>query len=267
MMQTVIQTHKLTKKFKDLTAVNELDISIDKGEIFGLLGPNGAGKTTTIKMLITLLRPNSGTATVGGFDILKNPVQVRKTIGYVPQMISTEPNLTGFENMNIFAKLYDVDPKTRKENVMHSLERLGLADARNKMVREYSGGMIRKLEIAQSLLNKPSILFLDEPSVGLDPVARMHIWEHIKTLKNEYGATILLTTHYMEEADRLCDRIAIMDRGKISVIGTPLDLKSSLDMENATMDDVFVTHTNSNLNDAGGFRDIKRTRRTAKRLG
>ncbi len=266
-MQTVIETKLLTKQFKDLTAVDHIGFTIGKGEIFGLLGPNGAGKTTTIKMLITLLKPTSGTAMVGGYDILQSPIQVRRTIGYVPQMISTEPNLTGYENMNIFAKLYDVDPKTRKQLVEESLERMGLTESRNKLVSNYSGGMVRKLEIAQSLLNKPSILFLDEPSVGLDPIARMHIWEHIQTLKAEYGATILLTTHYMEEADKLCDRVAIMSRGKISIIGTPSDLKSKLDIENATLDDVFVHFTRSELDESSGFRDIKRTRRTAKRLG
>lgn len=266
-MQTVIETKLLTKQFKDLTAVDHIGFTIGKGEIFGLLGPNGAGKTTTIKMLITLLKPTSGTATVGGYDIMKNPIQVRRTIGYVPQMISTEPNLTGYENMNIFAKLYDVDSKTRKHRVEESLQRMGLTESRNKLVSNYSGGMVRKLEIAQSLLNKPSILFLDEPSVGLDPIARMHIWEHIQTLKEEYGATILLTTHYMEEADKLCDRVAIMSRGKVSIIGTPAELKSKLDVENATLDDVFVHFTGSELDESSGFRDIKRTRRTAKRLG
>ncbi len=266
-MQTVIETKQLTKQFKDLTAVDHIGFTIGKSEIFGLLGPNGAGKTTTIKMLITLLKPTSGTAMVGGFDIMKNPIQVRRTIGYVPQMISTEPNLTGYENMSIFAKLYDVDPKTRKQRVEESLARMGLTESRNKLVSNYSGGMVRKLEIAQSLLNKPSILFLDEPSVGLDPIARMHIWEHIQTLKAEYGATILLTTHYMEEADKLCDRVAIMSRGKISIIGTPAELKGKLDIENATLDDVFVHFTGSELDESSGFRDIKRTRRTAKRLG
>lgn len=266
-MEKMVQTTNLTKKFKEQIAVNNLNISIERGQIFGLLGPNGAGKTTTIKMLITLLAPTSGTADVGGFDIIKNPVQVRKHIGYVPQMISTEPNLTGLENMNIFAKLYDVDSKTRKERIEEAMTKMGIMDSGKKLVGQYSGGMIRKLEIAQSLLNKPSILFLDEPSVGLDPVARMHIWDHIQSLKDEYGATILLTTHYMEEADRLCDRIAIMDCGNISVIGTPEELKQSSEKQNATLDDVFVKYTGSNLNESSGFKDIKRTRRTAKRLG
>ena len=266
-MSTIIQTSDLTKKFKDLTAVDGLNISINKGEIFGLLGPNGAGKTTTIKMLITLLAPTSGTATVNDFDILKNPVQVRKIIGYVPQMISSEPNLTGLENMTVFAKLYDVDPKTRKERVENSLTRMGIFEARNKMVNQYSGGMVRKLEIAQSLLNNPTVLFLDEPSVGLDPVARMHIWDHIQNLRQEYGATILLTTHYMEEADKLCDRIAIMSKGKIATIGTPAELKTQVDAENATLDDVFIHFTGDELDETSNFRDLKRTRRTAKRLG
>lgn len=266
-MENMILTVGLTKKFKEHVAVNNLTISIEKGHIYGLLGPNGAGKTTTIKMLITLLAPTAGTAKVGGYDIITNPIQVRKIIGYVPQMISTEPNLTGLENMTIFAKLYDVDPKIRKELINTSMERMGLQDAGKKLVSQYSGGMIRKLEIAQSLLNKPEILFLDEPSVGLDPVARMHIWDHIQSLKDEYGATILLTTHYMEEADKLCDTIAIMDCGNISVVGSPNQLKESIDSKNASLDDVFVLYTGANLNETSGFKDAKRTRRTAKRLG
>lgn len=263
----MIRTTNLTKKFKEHTAVNNLNISIDRGQIFGLLGPNGAGKTTTIKMLITLLAPTSGTASVGGFDIIKNPVLVRKHIGYVPQMISTEPNLTGFENMTIFAKLYDVDPKTRKERIEEAMTKMGIIDSGKKLVGQYSGGMIRKLEIAQSLLNKPSILFLDEPSVGLDPVARMHIWDHIQSLKDEYSATILLTTHYMEEADKLCDEIAIMDCGATSITGRPDELKKSIEKQNATLDDVFVHYTGFNLNETSGFRDTRRSRRIAKRLG
>lgn len=267
MMDNMIETASLTKRFKEHVAVNNLSISIQKGQIYGLLGPNGAGKTTTIKMLITLLAPTAGSAKVGGFDIVANPIQVRRIIGYVPQMISTEPNLTGLENMSIFAKLYDVDPRTRKDLITRAMERMGLQEARNKLVNQYSGGMIRKLEIAQSLLNKPLILFLDEPSVGLDPVARMHIWDHIQSLREEYGATILLTTHYMEEADKLCDVIAIMDCGNISVVGTPKMLKESVEKKNASLDDVFVHYTGSNLNESSGFKDAKRTRRTAKRLG
>ncbi len=266
-MRNIIEVTGLTKLFGNLVAVNNLSLEVLEGESFGLLGPNGAGKTTTIKMLTTLLLPTSGSAKIGGYDVVKNAYEVRKIIGYVPQLISTDPMLTGLENLTVFAKLYDVPARTRKSQINEAFEFMGLMDAKNKLVKNYSGGMVRRLEIAQSLLHKPKVLFLDEPTVGLDPVARKMMWEHIAKLKTEFGTTIFLTTHYMEEADRLCDRVAIMDRGKMSATGTPDSLKDSLGIEGATLDDVFVRYTGNALDEGAGFKDTRRTRRVAKRLG
>lgn len=264
----IIQTHSLTKKFRDLTAVDSIDIEVYEGEVFGLLGPNGAGKTTTIKMLTTLFAPTKGTAQVDGFDIIKQQNGVRRSIGYVPQMISLDQNLTAFENLLIFAKLYSVPTTTRKARIEEAIGFMGLSDFTNKIVKTFSGGMIRRLEIAQSLLHRPKILFLDEPTVGLDPVARASMWGHIEKLNKDYGTTVFLTTHYMEEADKLCDRLSIMHKGKVAVTGTPQDLKNSIQIENANLDMVFAHYTGGALDNGGGsFKDTQRSRRVARRLG
>jgi ABC-2 type transport system ATP-binding protein len=264
----MLETHDLTRRFGSLTAVDALTISVANGEVFGLLGPNGAGKTTAIKMLTTLLPPTSGNATIAGLDVAKHPAAVRRLIGYVPQMLSADGTLTGYENLLIFAKLYDLPSAGRKEYVHNALSFMGLEEAGDKLVREYSGGMIRRLEIAQSLLHRPKLLFLDEPTVGLDPLARIAVWSHIEKLRNDYGTTILLTTHFMEEADTLCSRVAIMHRGKVAVMGTPDELKASLNEPEATLDDVFVHYAGDRLENAeGGYREASRTRRTARRLG
>ena len=199
----IIETRKLTKKYGTFTAVDSFDISIEAGESFALLGPNGAGKTTVIKMLTTLLPIYSGEAFINGFDVTKQPNKVRKSIGYVPQMLSVDGSLTGFENLMLFARLYDMPFSKCKAAVLNSLEFMGLAGVAKKQVHEYSGGMIRRLEIAQSMLHHPPILFLDEPTVGLDPIASKTVWEHIQQLKKEFNTTILLTTHNMDEAEQL----------------------------------------------------------------
>ena len=203
---SILQTQSLTKRFGKLTAVDNLSISIDSGEMFGLVGPNGAGKTTVIKMLTTLLPPTAGNASIAGFDIVHHAPQVRKIIGYVPQFLSADGALTGYENLLIFAKLYDIPRSERKSRINQALEFMGLSNVSGKLVRDYSGGMIRRLEIAQSMLHRPRVLFLDEPTIGLDPVARKTVWKHMQQLRSEYGTTILLTTHYMDEADELCDQ-------------------------------------------------------------
>ncbi len=200
----MLETRDLTRKFGNFTAVDSLNISIPQGEIFALLGPNGAGKTTTIKMLTTLLPPTSGDATINGFSITHQASQVRAHIGYVPQMISVDGTLTGYENLLLFAKLYGLPRSERKKRIEESLEFMGLADAARKPAHDYSGGMIRRLEIAQSMMHRPPLLFLDEPTVGLDPIARNLVWQHIIELQKQFGTTILLTTHLMEEADQLC---------------------------------------------------------------
>jgi ABC-2 type transport system ATP-binding protein len=262
----ILETEVLTRRFGTLTAVDALTISVEAGEVFGLLGPNGAGKTTTIKMLTTLLPPTSGNAQVAGFDIARHAADVRRCIGYVPQLLSADGTLTGYENLLIFAKLYDIPRTERESRVRAALAFMGLSDAADKLVRNYSGGMIRRLEIAQSMLHRPRVLFLDEPTVGLDPLARKLVWEHIEKLRVEYGTTIFLTTHLMEEADSLCSRVAIMHLGKVSALGAPSDLKISIGGNGATLDDVFIHYTGDTLESGGNYRETSRTRRTARRL-
>jgi ABC-2 type transport system ATP-binding protein len=267
MSEAIITTSALTRCFGALTAVNALNIEVKTGEVFGLLGPNGAGKTTFIKMLTTLLPPTSGRASVAGFDIVHEADKVRRVIGYVPQMLSADGTLTGYENLLIFAKLYDLPRAERAERIRHALTFTGLAEAANKLVRDYSGGMIRRLEIAQSTLHRPPLLFLDEPTIGLDPVARKAVWEHIERLRIDFGTTIFLTTHFMEEADSMCNRVAIMHLGNIVTIGTPAELKSSLGSEKATLDDVFVHYAGDSIDSGGSYRETSRTRRIVRRLG
>ena len=263
----ILHTEALTRRFGALTAVDGLTISVRAGEIFGLLGANGAGKSTTIKMLTTLLPPTAGRASVAGFDIVQQARDVRRSIGYVPQLLSADGTLTGYENLLVFAKLYDIPRHERDARVENALVAMGLVDAADKLVRTYSGGMIRRLEIAQSMLHRPRVLFLDEPTIGLDPVARGAVWEHIQQLRAEYGMTILLTTHYMEEAEHLCDRLAIMHLGRVAAIGTSDELKASIGGNGATLDQVFAHYAGAELAAGGNFRDTSRTRRTARRLG
>jgi len=263
----ILETQALTRTFGELTAVDSLSFAMEPGEVFGLLGPNGAGKTTTIKMLTTLLPPTSGRAKVAGFDIVRQAGSVRRSIGYVPQMLSADGTLSGYENLLIFAKLYDLPRSEREERVQGALEFMGLGESADKLVRDYSGGMIRRLEIDQSLLHRPKVLFLDEPTVGLDPGARRTVWEHIEQLRRDYGTTILLTTHLMEEADKLCGRVAIMHLGKVAASGTPEELKRAIGGNGATLDDVFIHFTGNQIETGGSFRETSRTRRTARRLG
>jgi ABC-2 type transport system ATP-binding protein len=248
-------------------AVNDMTIRVEAARVFGLLGSNGAGKTTAIKMLTTLLPPTSGTATVAGFDIRREPSRVRQAIGYVPQLISADGNLTGYENLLIFAKLYDIPRRERQQRIGDSLAMMELEDAADRMVHTYSGGMIRRLEIAQSMLHRPRVLFLDEPTIGLDPIARNTVWEHLRQLRDEFGTAIFLTTHAMDEADALCDQLAILHRGSVVVLGSPAELKASLPVEHATLDDVFVHYAGDAFESGGSYRDTSRTRRTAQRVG
>jgi ABC-2 type transport system ATP-binding protein len=264
----ILETQALTRRFGSLTAVKELMISVEPGEIYGLLGPNGAGKSTAIKMLTTLLPPTSGDAQIAGFSITHRPGEVRRLIGYVPQMLSADGTLSGYENLLIFAKLYDIPRADREKRVRDALAFMGLADAADKLVRDYSGGMIRRLEIAEAMLHRPRVLFLDEPTVGLDPLARKAVWEHLGRLRTEHGTTIFLTTHFMEEADSLCNRVAIMHLGRVAAIGSPADLKAALGGADVTLDDVFIHYAGSTLDSsAGGYRETARARRTARRLG
>jgi ABC-2 type transport system ATP-binding protein len=227
-MAKVIETEKLTKSFNSLTAVDKLDIVVESGEAFGLLGPNGAGKTTTISMLCTILKPTSGAARVNGFDIVKEATQVRRSIGIVFQDPSVDDRLTGRENLYMHANLYGVPAGEQKSRIGAVLKLVELEDRADDILRTYSGGMRRRLEIARGLIHYPKVLFLDEPTLGLDPQTREHIWAYVKELKEKHDITVVLTTHYMEEADKLCDRIAIMDYGKIIALDTSTNLKDTL---------------------------------------
>jgi ABC-2 type transport system ATP-binding protein len=229
MSEEVIKAEGLTKVFnKHLTAVDHVDFSVRQGEIFGFLGPNGAGKTTTINMLITILKPTEGKASVLGFDIAKQNDSVRNVIGVVPQEYTADEDLTGVENILLCADMYGIPRHISKERAEDLLKLVELTDFKDKKVQTFSGGMRRRLELACGLINRPKALFLDEPTLGLDVQTRTATWNYIRKLKKEYGMTLFMTTHYLEEADALCDRVAIIDHGKIVVVGSPEELKHSL---------------------------------------
>ncbi len=223
-----IAVEAISKTFGSLRAVDAVSFSVAKGEIFGLLGPNGAGKSTLIRMLTTLIEPTSGTARVGGFDIRQSPNQVRLAIGVIPQNMTSDPDLTCIENLAIHARLYAMPRAQRYKVSAELLETVGLADRAHAMARTLSGGMRRRLEIARGLVHAPDIMFLDEPTTGLDPVSRFSVWEMITHLRERRGLTMFLTTHYMDEADRLCDRIGIVDNGKIVALDSPTALKTAV---------------------------------------
>jgi ABC-2 type transport system ATP-binding protein len=223
-----IEVDHLVKKFGEFTAVNDVSFNVEQQEIFGLLGPNGAGKTTLIRMMTTLTPPTSGTARIGGYDIRKDPDGVRGVLGVIPQAFTSDPELTARENMAIHAKLYGVPVSERAALIERLLESVELLKFRDALVRTFSGGMRRRLEIARGLVHSPKIMFLDEPTTGLDPVSRSNVWEMIRKLRDHSELTILLTTHYMDEADKLCDRIAIVDHGKLAALDTPTKLKDGV---------------------------------------
>jgi ABC-2 type transport system ATP-binding protein len=226
-MKTVA-VENLTKKFGDFVAVDQVSFSIEEGEIFGLLGPNGAGKTTTISMLATMLDPTSGRAEVDGHDIVKDEDGVRKSIGIVFQDQSLDDELTAWENMDFHGRLYRIPKKIRLERTAELLDLVGLEDRKDDLVKTFSGGMRRRLEIARGLLHRPKVLFLDEPTLGLDPQTRNYLWEYIENLSREMKITVIITTHYMDEADRLCGRVGIIDKGKIIALDTPEKLKKRM---------------------------------------
>lgn len=255
----IIETKNLTKKYNDLTAVDDLNLQIEEGEIFGLLGPNGAGKTTTLLMLTTLNPPTSGTALINTFDIVRQPDKVRKSIGIVFQDPSSDEILTGYENLKLHGWLYDMPDKLREERIKEVLELVDLTDRKNDRVKKYSGGMRRRLELARGLMHHPKILFLDEPTLGLDPQSRDYIWKYILRLAKEKKITIIITTHYMDEADKLCNRLAIIDHGKIVVMGAPKDLKKELGgdiirlkAENLSIDELKKLYYVKNISNCDG---------------
>jgi ABC-2 type transport system ATP-binding protein len=263
-----VQIAGLSHRFGDHLAVDNLDLAVAPGECFGLLGPNGAGKTTTLRVLNTLYPPQSGSVHVFGLDVRSQAMSVRRLLGYVPQQLSIEGALTGRENVSWFARLFDVPRRERAERVAEVLEIVDLTDAADRLASTYSGGMVRRLELAQALVNRPALLVLDEPTVGLDPVARDSVWARVQAMQEKYGMTVLLTTHYMEEADILCDRVALMHLGRLRAVGSPADLKAELGPE-ASLEDVFRHFTGESLEGAekGGLRDVRGTRRTAQRMG
>ncbi|AKB53649.1 MULTISPECIES: ABC transporter ATP-binding protein [Methanosarcina] len=255
----MIEIRKLSRYFGNLLAVDNLDLDVGN-EIFGLLGPNGAGKSTTVMMLTTLLKPSSGTAKVCGYDIVKESKKVRSKISYVPQDMAVDRKLTGRENVLLYAKLYGIP--NRDSKVDEVIEMMGLSDRAGDLVATYSGGMRRRLELAQALVHEPEVLFLDEPTLGLDVSGRKKIWEHIRMLKAE-GMTIFMTTHYLEEAEKYCNRVAIIDKGRIAVIGSPENLTRSIG-EHASLNDVFLENVKTPEEQEGfnsaQFRNLLRRR-------
>ncbi len=238
-----IEVRNLVKKFKNTAAVDDISFSVEKGECFGLLGPNGAGKTTTLNILCTLLKLTAGYAAVAGYDVTKYRNEVRQSLGIVFQEPALDSKLTGKENLEFHAMMYGIPPQVRDERIAVLLDLVELTEKANVLTRNYSGGMKRRLEIARGLIQRPKVLFLDEPTLGLDSQTRRLIWEYIKKMKKDQDVTIILTTHYMEEADYLCDRIAIIDHGKIVVTGTPQKLKEEAGV--ASLEDVFLKYTGS----------------------
>ncbi|MGD9821329.1 MAG: ATP-binding cassette domain-containing protein [Aminobacteriaceae bacterium] len=263
---SAIQTFDLTRRFGDIVALDHMNLTVETGKMFGLLGPNGAGKSTAIKILTTLLEPSAGSAKVGGFDIERDPSGVRAHIGYVPQMLSADGALTGRENLLLSARMYGIPRSERKERIREMLLFMQLEEMADKLVKKYSGGMIRRLELAQAMLHRPIVLFLDEPTIGLDPMARRMVWDHLKNLRNEYRLTVLITTHDMEEADSLCDELVFLHRGKVVAGGCPAELKSLIG-PNADLNDVFDYFSGAFLTaeGEGGYRDVRRTRNAASR--
>lgn len=273
----------LTYSFGSSKAVDGLDLLVRPGEVFGLLGPNGAGKTTTMRAITTLLPVPTGVVEVFGHDAARQQMTVRRLLGYVPQQLSADAGLTGLENVQLFARVYDVPRRERAARVAQALDAVGLGDVAGRLAGTYSGGMVRRLELAQALVSAPRLLILDEPTIGLDPIARDSVWDRINEIRTGTGMTVLVTTHSMDEADRRCDRLALMHLGRLRALGTPTELKNELVAHRRetgeptspppSLEDVFRYHSGSGLDDPGSeeekgaFNDVRRTRRTATRRG
>ena len=248
-----IDVQDIRKRFGDFTAVDGVSFNVQPGEVFGLLGPNGAGKSTLIRMMVTLLAPTAGTAIINGFDVVKKADDVRRSIGVIPQAMTSDLELTVYENLLIFAKLYGVPRDTRTRLIGELLDAVELTQWADKPVKNLSGGMRRRVEIARGLVHEPRVFFLDEPTTGLDPVSRTAVWGMLRKIKSQRDLTVLITTHYMDEADKLCDRIAIVDHGKLVALDSPAALKASIPgraPDTVTLDDVFVHYTGRDLRDA-----------------
>jgi ABC-2 type transport system ATP-binding protein len=257
----LVETKGLTKAFAHNIVVDRVELQVHRREIFGLIGPNGAGKSTLIKMLTTLLPPTSGDASVVGCDLRRNAKGIRAHIGYVPQLLSADGALTGYENLLLSARLYLVPRRDRESRIREALEMTGLVDSADRLAQHYSGGMLRRLEIAQSTLHRPTLLIMDEPTVGLDPVARDTVWDHVRNLNVRFGITILITSHVMAEIDALCHRIGILHRGRLEKVGTPADLKAEIGPE-ATLDDVFIRIAGKDPEATGDYGNIREARKS-----
>ncbi|MFE4685276.1 ABC transporter ATP-binding protein [Streptomyces sp. NPDC056721] len=266
--------------FGETRAVDGLDLTVGPGEVFGLLGPNGAGKTTAIRCITTLLPVPRGRVSVFGHDATTERMAVRRLLGYVPQQLSADSGLTGRENVTLFARVFDVSRRERARRVAQALAAVDLTDAADRLAKTYSGGMVRRLELAQALVSAPRLLILDEPTIGLDPIARTSVWDHINAVRRATGMTVLVTTHYMDEADQYCDRVALMHRGRVRALGTSDGLRRDLHEQRGnagsdepwpTLEDVFRDVAGRGLgsdgDEGGDFRDVRSTRRTASRLG
>ncbi|MEU5851673.1 ABC transporter ATP-binding protein [Saccharopolyspora shandongensis] len=267
MAEMAVRCRGLRQSFGEQVAVDGIDLDVRVGEVFGLLGPNGAGKTTTIRAITTLLPTAAGSVEIFGVDAARRKLAVRRLIGYVPQQLSADGSLTGWENVALFARLFDVPRAQRRSAVRAALGAVGLATVAERLAATYSGGMVRRLELAQALVSGPRLLVLDEPTIGLDPIGRENVWDRIAEIRAETGMTVLVTTHYMDEADQHCERLALMHRGRIRARGTPAELKAAVGPD-ATLDDVFRTITDDSFEETGeGMRDVRATRRTSGRLG
>lgn len=239
-LQSILSVDRLSRRFGRVNAVNVVSFDVARSEAFGILGRNGAGKSTLIKMLTTLLPPTSGTALIAGHDLVSESAAVRRLIGYVPQGLSSDPDLTARENLQMLAALYSLPRSQRASRIQSILELAGLEDAANRQVKTFSGGMTRRLEIGQAMLHQPPLLFLDEPTVGLDPVARDAIWQHVRQLRTELAVAVCLTTHYMDEAQHLCSRFLVLRNGSIAALGSLAELRAAADDPDATLDQLFA---------------------------
>jgi len=255
----------LVVRFGEVEAVGGISFAVSPGEVFGLLGPNGAGKTTTIRVLTTLLPPTEGRALVAGQDVVRHGLAVRERIGYVPQAISIDGALTARENLEFYARVTGVPRRERRTRIDDAVEAMALGSFLDRLGRLLSGGMLRRLEVATALLNRPEVLFLDEPTVGLDPTARRLVWDRLRVLREDVGTTLLVTTHQMEEAERHCERIAIMDHGRLAVQGSPSELRHRFDVP--SLEDVFTEATGGHIEEGGSFGAARASRRLSRRLG
>jgi ABC-type multidrug transport system, ATPase component len=262
---SAVRVDDLVVRFGEIEAVGGVSFAVAAGEVFGLLGPNGAGKTTTIRVLTTLLPPTGGRAFVAGHDVVKDGLAVRSAIGYVPQAISIDAALTAAENLEFYGRVTGVPKHERRERIAQAVDTMELDLFLDRLGRTLSGGMLRRLEIATALLNRPQVLFLDEPTVGLDPTARRMVWERLEALREEAGTTLVVTTHQMDEAERQCQRIAIMDFGAIVAQGTPEELCAEFDV--SSLEDVFTAATGHGIGEGGNLRDVRASRRLSSRLG